>query len=103
MLDAVYVDAKDLKRIVAVQPKPAFRPIFQVATTKEGSGVVLIKEPPEASREALETSPCSWWRRGRVERYLKHGLAVLAAGNIRAPIHLRLMGALASSQAGRFR
>ena len=67
MLDAVYVDTKEEKRIVAVEPKPAFRPIIQVATTREGSGVILIKEPPEDSQEASVTSPCSWWRRGRVE------------------------------------
>ena len=67
MLDGVYVEAKELKRVVAIQPKAAFRPIFQVATTKEGSGIFLIKEPPEANREALDTDPCSRWRRGRVE------------------------------------
>lgn len=43
MLDAVYVDAKEEKSIVAVKPKPAFRPIFEVATTKQGSGVMLTK------------------------------------------------------------
>ncbi|MDO8491395.1 MAG: hypothetical protein Q7T04_05205, partial [Dehalococcoidia bacterium] len=69
MLDAVYVDAKEEKRIVGIKPKPPFMPVFQVATTKEGSGVVLLKEPPEANPEA----PCFWWRRGRVELYLKHG------------------------------
>jgi len=63
MLDAVYVDAKEEKRIVGIKPKPPFRPIFQVATTKEGSGVVLMKEPPDSGPEA----PCFWWRRGRVE------------------------------------
>ena len=45
------------------KPKPPFRPIFQVATTKEGSGVLLMKEPPDSDPEA----PCLWWRRGRVE------------------------------------
>jgi len=63
MLDAVYVDAKEEKRIVGIKPKPPFRPIFQVATTKEGSGVLLMKEPPASQPEA----PCFWWRRGRVE------------------------------------
>ena len=63
MLDAVYVDAKEEKRIVGIKPKPPFRPIFQVATTKEGSGVLLMKEPPDSRPEA----PCFWWRRGRVE------------------------------------
>ena len=65
MLDAIYVDARDEKRIVALKPKPAFRPVFQVATTKEGSGVELLtSEPPEKPPEAR---PCFWWRRGRVE------------------------------------
>jgi len=64
MLEAVYVDHKDAKAIVAIQPKPAFRAVFQVATTRADSGVILIKEPPDASQKA--PSPCSWWRRGRV-------------------------------------
>ena len=64
MLDAVYVDAKEDKAIVAIKPKPPFRPIFEVATTKAESDVMLIKEPPELhDPEAL----CLWWRRGRVE------------------------------------
>ena len=64
MLEAVYVDHKEDNAVVAIQPKPAFRAVFQVATTREGSGVILIKEPPDASQTA--PSPCSWWRRGRV-------------------------------------
>lgn len=63
MLDAVYVDAKEEKRIVVIKPKPPFRPMFQVATTREGSGIILINEPPEASPEAQS---CSWWIRGKV-------------------------------------
>jgi len=65
MLEAVYVDHKDAKAVVAIQPKPAFRAVFQVATTRADSGVMLIKEPPDESQKA--PSPCSWWRRGRVE------------------------------------
>jgi hypothetical protein len=64
MLDAVYVDAKDEKRIVAIKPKPPFRPILHVATTREGSGVTLLNEPPENIPEARS---CFWWRRGRPE------------------------------------
>ncbi len=75
MLEAVYVDHKEAKAVVAIQPKPAFRAVFQVATTREGSGVILIKEPPDPSQKA--PFPCSWWRRGRVELYHEHGLAVL--------------------------
>ncbi len=63
MLDAVYVDAKEEKRILAIKPKPPFRPVFQVATAREGPGVVIMKEPPESHPGA----PCFWWRRGRVE------------------------------------
>jgi hypothetical protein len=36
------VDAKGEKRVVAIKPKASFRPIFQVATTKESSGIVLL-------------------------------------------------------------
>jgi site-specific DNA recombinase len=64
MLDAVYVDDKEEKRIVAIRPKPPFRPVFQVATTKEGSGVILLNGPPESHPEAPS---CFWWRWGRVE------------------------------------
>ena len=64
MLDAVYVDTKEFKAIVAIQPKAPFRPVFDVATTKEGLGVMLMKTPPEIDPEA---NTCSWWRRGRVE------------------------------------
>ena len=77
MLDAIYVDARDEKRIVALKPKPAFRPVFQVATTREGSGVELLtSEPPEKSPEAR---PCFWWRRGRVRLGLKHGPTIVVA------------------------
>ena len=69
MLDAVYVDAKEDKCIVAVKPKPPFRPIFQVATTRAGSGVYIINEPPDVTPKARS---CFWWRRGRVELPLKH-------------------------------
>jgi len=79
MLDAVYVDAKEDKCIVAIKPKPAFRPIFQVATTREDSGVYIINEPPEVTPEARM---CFWWRRGRVKLPLKHGLPVLIVSTL---------------------
>ena len=64
MLDAVYVDAKEDKCIVAIKPKPPFRPIFQVATIREGSVVYIIIVPLEVTPKARS---CFWWRRGRVE------------------------------------
>ena len=51
MLDAVYVDTVEEKAIVAIRPKPAFQPLFEIATIRQGSEVVLIKEPPKASVE----------------------------------------------------
>ena len=76
MLDAAHVDAKGEKRVVAIMPKAPFRPIFEAATTNEGSGVLLLKEPrdvlsekeqlPQEDEEAT-TIPCLWWRRGRVD------------------------------------
>ena len=63
MLDAVYIDTKETRSVVAIKPKPPFRPVLQVAATREGSGVVLINEPPDFNPEA---PLCFWWRRGRV-------------------------------------
>ena len=70
MLEAVYVDTVEERAIVALKPKPAFRALFQIATTREGSGVILYKENPPGTFSCPEDdSPCSWWRRGRVELY----------------------------------
>jgi DNA invertase Pin-like site-specific DNA recombinase len=66
MLDGVYVDAREEKRIVALKPKPACQALFSIATTKEGSGIILYNEKTLAMSESLDGS-CSWWRRGRVE------------------------------------
>ena len=49
MLDAVYVDAKNTKSIVAIKPKPPFKPVFQVAASREGSDIRIINEPLEGS------------------------------------------------------
>jgi len=67
MLDGVYVDTVDEKAIVAVRPKPAFRPLFEIATTRSGSGVVLINQTPQTQNEPEASASCFWWRRGRVE------------------------------------
>ena len=66
MLDGVYFDTKGEKPLVAIKPKAAFMPVFQVAVTRQGSDVILMKEPPGDCREA-HTTPCLWWRRGGVE------------------------------------
>jgi hypothetical protein len=45
MLDAVYVDAKETKSIVAIKPKPPFKPVFQVAASCEKSDISILNEP----------------------------------------------------------
>ena len=73
MLDAVYFDTKETKSVVAIQPKAGFLTVFQVATTRNGHEVQLIKGPQDHGSEA---DPCFWWRRGGVERYPKRGISV---------------------------
>ena len=80
MLEAVYVDTREEKRVVAIRPKAPFRPVFLVASTREGSDVVLVKDPPPAPPpEADPSTLCFWWRRGGVELHLKRKLPVLVA------------------------
>jgi hypothetical protein len=67
MPEAIYVDAVEEKRVVGIRPKPAFRPVFQVAMPREGSGVILIQQAPQSVEGEGLANPCSWWRRGRVE------------------------------------
>ena len=64
MLDAVYVDTVEEKSIVAIRPKPAFMPLFDVATTKEGSGVMLdsfverpVRDGPWSARVSGREAP----------------------------------------------
>ncbi|MFC1955773.1 hypothetical protein ACFLWZ_04505 [Chloroflexota bacterium] len=49
MLDAVYVDAKQTKSIVTIKPKPPFKPVFQVAASREGSDIRILNEPLNGS------------------------------------------------------
>ncbi len=70
MLEAVYVECKEEKSIVAIKPKPAFRPIFEIAETNASSGITLIKDDdnekaPSVGDDATENTMCFWWRRGR--------------------------------------
>ena len=76
MLDAVYVDTVEEKSVVAIWPKPAFRPIFEIATTREGSGIALINQTPQTQDEPEASGLCSWWR---VELYRERNLVVLLA------------------------
>ena len=81
MLDAVYVDTVEEKSVVAIRPKPAFRPIFEVATTRGGSGIVLMNETSPDPEGPGAESLCSWWRRGRVEPQTRSILLPLHYGS----------------------
>ena len=52
MLDAVYIEAKKTKTIVAIKPKPPFIPIFQVAVSQEGADIRIINEPLNSSSKS---------------------------------------------------
>ena len=67
MLGTVYVDTVEEKVHVAIRPKTAFRPLIEVATTREGSYVLLINEPPQSDNEPEAADSCLWWTQGRVE------------------------------------
>ncbi len=45
MLDAVYFDAKKTRSIVAIKPKPPFKPVFQVVVTSRESDIRILNEP----------------------------------------------------------
>ena len=59
MLDAVYVDTVEERAVAAIRPKPAFRPTFEVATTRAGSGILLINETPPDCQSPEAIPPCS--------------------------------------------
>jgi hypothetical protein len=46
MLDVVCVDAIGERAVVAIRPKSAFKPIFEVTTTRAGSGIDPINQTP---------------------------------------------------------
>jgi site-specific DNA recombinase len=48
-LEAVYVDAKKSKSIIAIKPKPPFKPVFQVAASRKGSDIRIVNEPYQGS------------------------------------------------------
>ena len=68
--------------MVAIKPKPAIKPLFDLVTTKTRSGVVLVRDGDKASSDdddATDNDECSRWRRRRVDLLHEHGLEVLLA------------------------
>ena len=58
LLNAAHVDTVKEKSVVAIRPKPPFRPIFEVAATRAGSGIPLKKEtPPDPEGPNFENFP----------------------------------------------
>ena len=51
------IDTVEKKSAVTIRRKPAFRPIVEVATTCEGSGISLINQTPQTqeSKAAILT------------------------------------------------
>jgi len=47
--DEEYSRQKKLKSIIAIKPKPPFRPVFQVAASCKGSNIRILNEPLEGS------------------------------------------------------
>jgi site-specific DNA recombinase len=47
MLDAVYIEAKKYKTIVAIKPKPTFVPIFEVAVSDQNANIRIYKNGSE--------------------------------------------------------
>ena len=80
MLDAVYFDTRMSKSIVAARPKPPFKPIFQVAASREGSGIRIVNEP-----------------------YLGSSVFLVEAGERRAPPETRMTAATDTTKNGNHR
>ena len=81
MLDEFYVGTVDEKAIVTIRPKPAFRLLFEIATTCEGSGIAPINQAPQTQDESEASESCSWWRRGRVDPHTRIILSPLHYGS----------------------
>ena len=102
MLDAMYVDTVDEKRIVAIRPKPSFRLLPEIATTRKGSKFVLVHDGVGGSENtygspphvyATESHMCFCWGwEGKL--YREHGIQVLldAAWQVRPHGSINLAG-----------
>ena len=70
MLDVVCIDTKN-NMIVAIKPKPPFRPVFQVAAPRNESDIRIINEPLNGSSLFLVET-------GRVELHLNQCFALFS-------------------------
>jgi hypothetical protein len=83
MPDAVYFNTKKSKSIVAIRPKLPFKPVFQVAASREGTGIRIINEPYLGSSvfvvEAGESRTPPETNLDRLLNWLKTGQSSLIA------------------------
>ena len=49
ILDAVFIDTKAIQSVIAIKPKPPFKPVFQVAASRKRSRINIINEPLKGS------------------------------------------------------
>jgi len=61
MLDAVYFDTKETKSVIAIKPKPPFKPVFQVAASRKGSNINIVSEPLKGSSLFVVETGVGWW------------------------------------------
>ena len=77
MHDAVYGDTLDQIAIMAIRPKSALSPVFNIVAIRVGSEVVFNQGPPLAPDRPEAANSYFSWRRGRVNIHLNTCLAVL--------------------------
>ena len=74
LIERVYVDI-DSRLIGAIRPAAAFNTLLDKAMARAESATLTLHSQDETERLQV----WSWWRRGRVEPYPKHGIEVLLA------------------------
>jgi len=83
MLDAVYIETKKIKSIIALKPKPAFRPNLQVAVSKKNANIRILNEPLQGSSVFMvETGEVQSQRGTRLKgmNYLQQPLLAVCPG-----------------------
>jgi site-specific DNA recombinase len=60
-LDAVYIDTKETKSVIAIKPTPPFNPVLQVAASRKGPNINIINEPLKGSSLFLVETGVGWW------------------------------------------
>ena len=90
VIDAVYLDMAQGMGLVGITPKPVFRSLFEWVDGRHQAKLHFLRttkpDPKESGLNQDDSDGLLRWRRGRVELYLKHGLALLLVAAVRAGI-----------------